>query len=205
MEVLIAGAGIGGLTAALTLHANGIEATVIERVRDPKPLGVGINVLPHAVRELEELGLGDRLPEIGVATAEHVYVNERGERLFTEPRGLAGGYGSPQYSVHRGKLQMLLLEVVRQRLGEDAVRTGSGLLDFDQDADEVRVRVPGGTMRAEVLIAADGVHSTVRAALHPGRAHCSGRGRACGAASRRPARSSVAGRRRSCAVATGWR
>lgn len=168
MGVLIAGAGIGGLTAALTLHANGIEATVVERVRDPKPLGVGINVLPHAVRELEELGLGDRLPDIGVATAEHVYVNERGERLFVEPRGLAGGYGSPQYSVHRGKLQMLLLEVVRERLGEDAVRTGSRLLGFEQDADEVRVRTPDGMLTGDALIAADGVHSAVRAALHPG-------------------------------------
>jgi 2-polyprenyl-6-methoxyphenol hydroxylase-like FAD-dependent oxidoreductase len=167
MRVLIAGAGIGGLTAALTLHAVGIEATVIEGARELRPLGVGINLLPHAVHELTELGLGDELASIGVATAENVYCDRFGTKLFAEPRGLAGGYRSPQYSVHRGQLQMLLLSAVRERLGPQAVRTGTRLERFEQDGDTVRVRVPGDELETDVLVGADGLHSAVRAQLHP--------------------------------------
>jgi 2-polyprenyl-6-methoxyphenol hydroxylase-like FAD-dependent oxidoreductase len=168
MRVLIAGAGIGGLTAALSLHAAGIEATVIEGARELRSLGVGINLLPHAVRELTELGLGEELARIGVATAENVYRDQSGNILFTEPRGIAGGYRWPQYSVHRGQLQMLLLAAVHDRLGPRAVRTGTRLVGFEQDADTVRVRVPGTEIEATVLVGADGLHSSVRARLHPG-------------------------------------
>jgi 2-polyprenyl-6-methoxyphenol hydroxylase-like FAD-dependent oxidoreductase len=168
MGVLIAGAGIGGLTAALSLHAAGIEATVIEGARHLRPLGVGINLLPHAVRELTELGLGDDLARIGVATAENVYCDRSGNTLFTEPRGIAGGYRWPQYSVHRGQLQMLLLSAVHDRLGSHAVRTGARLVGFEQDAGTVRVCVPGEEIEAAVLVGADGLHSVVRARLHPG-------------------------------------
>ncbi|MEU5614060.1 FAD-dependent monooxygenase [Streptomyces sparsogenes] len=167
MGVLIAGAGIGGLTAALALHAAGIEATVVEAVRELRPLGLGINLLPHAVGELTALGLGDALARIGVATARNVYCDQAGNTLFTEERGLAGGYRWPQYSVHRGRLQSLLLAAVRDRLGQHAVRTGARLLDFEQDADAVRVRVPGAELEAEALVGADGLHSAVRARLHP--------------------------------------
>ncbi|HEX5348544.1 MAG TPA: flavin-dependent oxidoreductase [Pseudonocardiaceae bacterium] len=170
MRVLIAGAGIGGLTAALSLHAAGIEATVIERAGELRPLGVGINLLPHAVRELTELGLGDDLANIGVPTAENVYCDQSGKTLFTEQRGIAGGYRWPQYSVHRGHLQMLLLSAVRHRCGPHAVRTGTRLLSFEQDADTVRVRVSGEEIDAAVLIGADGLHSAVRERLHPGQA-----------------------------------
>jgi 2-polyprenyl-6-methoxyphenol hydroxylase-like FAD-dependent oxidoreductase len=117
MRALIAGAGIGGLTAALSLHEAGIEVTVVESARQLRPLGVGINLLPRAVGVLTELGLGDDLARIGVATAENVYADQAGKTLFTEPRGLAGGYPWPQYSVHRGRLQMLLLAAVQDRLG----------------------------------------------------------------------------------------
>ncbi|MFD8097055.1 FAD-dependent monooxygenase, partial [Streptomyces malaysiensis] len=143
MTVLIAGAGIGGLTAALSLHAAGVEAAVVESAREIRPLGVGINLLPHAVRELIELGLGDELAAIGVATAENVYCDRSGRRIFTEPRGVAQGYRWPQYSVHRGELQRLLLAAVRERLGADAVRTGARVVGFDGSGarDRVRVRV----------------------------------------------------------------
>ncbi|GAA0668621.1 flavin-dependent oxidoreductase [Streptomyces malaysiensis subsp. malaysiensis] len=175
MTVLIAGAGIGGLTAALSLHAAGVEAAVVESAREIRPLGVGINLLPHAVRELIELGLGDELAAIGVATAENAYCDRSGRRIFTEPRGVAQGYRWPQYSVHRGELQRLLLAAVRERLGADAVRTGARVVGFDGSGarDRVRVRVldraTGAVedMYARALIGADGLHSAVRAALHP--------------------------------------
>jgi 2-polyprenyl-6-methoxyphenol hydroxylase-like FAD-dependent oxidoreductase len=167
MRAIIAGAGIGGLTAALRLHAAGIDTTVIEAARELRPLGVGINLLPHAVGELTELGLGAELARIGVATAENVYADQFGKTLFTEPRGIAGGYRWPQYSVHRGRLQMLLLAAVRDRLGADAVRTDARLAGFEQDADRVRVRIGGAWTSADILVGADGLHSVVRQQLHP--------------------------------------
>ncbi|MEU8827672.1 flavin-dependent oxidoreductase [Streptomyces sp. NPDC048636] len=183
MTVLVAGAGIGGLTAALSLHAAGIDAAVVESAREIRPLGVGINLLPHAVRELTELGLGGELAAIGVATAENVYADRYGRRIFAEPRGVAQGYRWPQYSVHRGELQLLLLAAVRERLGSGAVRTGARVADFAQDVPETPVRGAGpgpvrvrvldratGTVEeitAEALIGADGLHSAVRARLCP--------------------------------------
>jgi len=166
-RVVIAGAGIGGLTAALCLHAVGIEATVLESVGELRPLGVGINLLPRAVGELTELGLGEDLADIAVATAKNIYCDSSGNTLFAEPRGIAGGYRWPQYSVHRGRLQMLLLSAVRERLGPHAVRTGTPLVGFDQHTDGVRVLLPGGEVEAAVLVGADGLHSVVRARLHP--------------------------------------
>ncbi|HEY6649887.1 MAG TPA: FAD-binding protein, partial [Mycobacterium sp.] len=108
-DVLIAGGGIGGLTAALTLHARGIESTVLESASQLRPLGVGINLLPHAVSELYALELGDELSQVAVAPTSISYYDTNGKLLFREPRGIDGGYGYPQYSVHRGELQMLLL------------------------------------------------------------------------------------------------
>ncbi|TVT54641.1 flavin-dependent oxidoreductase, partial [Amycolatopsis rhizosphaerae] len=115
------------------------------------------------------LGLDGELARFGVATGENVYCDSSGARLFSEPRGLAGGYRHPQYSVHRGRLQTMLLSAVRARLGEDAVRTGTRVEGFDQDADSVRVRISGMSqpLEADVLVGADGVHSVVRAQLHP--------------------------------------
>lgn len=168
MNVVIAGAGIGGLTAALTLHAAGIEAAVVESARELRPLGVGINLQPLAVRELIELGLGDELAAIGVAVKELGYCDETGRRLFTEPRGLAGGYRWPGYSVHRGKLQMMLLAAVRDRLGPAAVRTAAPVLDFGQGEEKVRVQLPGEMVECDLLVGADGIHSAVRSKLHPG-------------------------------------
>jgi 2-polyprenyl-6-methoxyphenol hydroxylase-like FAD-dependent oxidoreductase len=174
MKVLIAGAGIGGLTAALSLAEAGIEVTVLESVREIRPLGVGINLQPHAVRELIELGLGEALAATGIATAEHVYTDERGGILFRDPRGAAAGYHWPQYSIHRGELQLLLLQAVRERLGQAAVRTGTRVVDFTVESDAVRVQLEDrasgarSEMTADLLVGADGLHSAVRARLHPG-------------------------------------
>jgi 5-methylphenazine-1-carboxylate 1-monooxygenase len=171
--VLVVGAGIAGLTTALSLHAAGIECRIVDKARELTPAGVGINLQPHAVRELEELGLGEDLARHGVATAEVVHFDRFGNRIWDEPRGTAAGYRWPQYSIHRGTLQLLLLRAVRRRLGEDAVETG---LAFEGCAETptgvtVRLRTRTGDVvetSADVLIGADGLHSAVRAWLHPG-------------------------------------
>jgi 2-polyprenyl-6-methoxyphenol hydroxylase-like FAD-dependent oxidoreductase len=163
---MIAGGGIGGLTAALTLHARGIEATVLERASQLRPLG--INLLPHAVSELYELGLGDKLEQTAVAPTSISYYDTDGKLLFREPRGIDGGYGYPQYSVHRGQLQMLLLSALRERLGPKAVRTGAEVNGFTESEDSVRVHTSAGGFAAGALVGADGIHSAVRAQVHSG-------------------------------------
>src|SRR5215217_7204810 len=155
-EVLIAGGGIGGLTAALALHTHGIGSTVLERASELRPLGVGINLLPHAVSELYGLGLGDQLSQVAVASTSIAYYDTRGELLFREPRGIDGGYGYPQYSVHRGQLQMLLLSALRNRLGPNAVRTGARLHSFDESANRVRGHTSDGDFTGDALVGADG-------------------------------------------------
>lgn len=167
-QIVIAGAGIGGLTAALTLHARGFPVTILEAARDLRPLGVGINLLPHAVRELTELGLGDALLAIAATPAVIDFYDADGELLFREPRGIEGGYGYPQCSVHRGRLQMVLLQAIRDRLGADTVQTDARVTGFEETAEHVHVTTSAGRLTADVLVAADGVHSAVRRLLHPG-------------------------------------
>lgn len=174
MKVLIVGAGIGGLTAALSLHAVGVRAVVIDSAIELRPLGVGINLLPHATGELAELGLQERLAEIAIPTAECLHLDRFGNEIWREPRGLAAGHPWPQYSVHRGELQMLLLNAVYERIGPAAVRTGMRFENATQNADGVRVRIHDRIrdriveMRADAVIGADGLHSAVRAQLQPG-------------------------------------
>lgn len=169
MRVVVAGGGIGGLTAALSLHAAGItDVAVLEAAPELRPLGVGVNVLPHAVRELTELGLAERLSGQGVATAALAYHNRHGQAVWSEPRGVAAGYQWPQYSVHRGTLQMMLLDAVHERLGTESVHTGAAVTAFEDTPDGVRVKLADGrTVEGDVLIAADGIRSAVRAQLHP--------------------------------------
>jgi 2-polyprenyl-6-methoxyphenol hydroxylase-like FAD-dependent oxidoreductase len=172
-DVLIAGAGIGGLTAALSLHQAGLSALVVDAAERLRPIGVGINLLPHAVRELTELGLGEELAAIGIPTAKFLHFDRFGNRIWGEPRGLALGYRWPQYSVHRGELQTLLLDNVRARLGEDAVRPGLAVEDFtDSGGVQVRLRRREDgepvVITAGALVGADGINSAVRARLHPG-------------------------------------
>ncbi|MBN9112369.1 MAG: flavin-dependent oxidoreductase [Pseudonocardia sp.] len=169
MKVVVAGAGIGGLTTALRLHQDGIDCEIVEQGRAIRELGVGINALPHAVKELAALGLLDRLDEIAIRTTQLSYLHRLGQEILRRPCGLDAGFTLPQFSLHRGRLQGVLLRAVRERLGDDAVRTGHRLVEFDQDASGVRVRVADGQddVHGDVLVAADGIHSTVRALLFP--------------------------------------
>ena len=168
MKAIIAGAGIGGLTAALELHARGIEVQLFESTPEIAPLGVGINLLPHSVRVLDGLGLMERLLAGGVATRELVYFNRFGQRIWGEARGRFAGYDWPQISLHRGKLQGVLLEAVRERLGDDAVQCGRKLAGFEAAGSEAIARFADRTLaRADVLIAADGLHSAARKQLFP--------------------------------------
>jgi 2-polyprenyl-6-methoxyphenol hydroxylase-like FAD-dependent oxidoreductase len=173
MKAVIVGAGIGGLTTALRLHHEGIDCTVYEQSEQIRELGVGLNVLPHAIRELAELDLLDRLDAAGIRTKELFYLHRLGPEIMRRPCGLDAGFTLPQLSFHRGRLQGVLLAAVRERLGPDAVRTGHRLVGVDQDADEVRARFAdhqGRTpepARGDVLIAADGIHSAVRATMFP--------------------------------------
>ena len=172
--VLIAGGGSGGLATALTLHQVGVPCIVFEAVREPKPLGVGINLQPNAVRELYDLGIGaEQLDRIGLPAREWALVGLNGNDVYSEPRGLLAGYRWPQYAVHRGELQMLLYREATERLGGEAVRTGMRVTGYRQDAGGVTavVRSPGGQVLEVdgcLLIGADGLHSAVREQMHPG-------------------------------------
>ncbi|MEM7547521.1 MAG: flavin-dependent oxidoreductase [Pseudomonadota bacterium] len=167
MTVLISGAGIGGLTLALTCHQLAIPVHVVEQVAQMKPLGVGINLQPNAVRELMALGLGDDLAAIGVPTAELAMFAPNGKEVWREPRGKAAGYRWPQYSVHRGELQMMLYHAVMDRLGPDAIETGTRGHGFRMEGDEAVLDTDQGPRRTRVLIAADGLHSTIRRQMFP--------------------------------------
>ena len=173
MKVIVIGGGIAGLSMGLSLHQAGIAVTVYEAAADPRPLGVGINLQPNAVRELDELGLGTRLAEVGNATVRLAFFNKFGQMIWEEPRGLAAGYRWPQYSIHRGQLQMLLLAAARERLGADTIRTGHRLTSLEQRGDRVVASFADQAGRAlgsdagDVLIGADGIHSTVRRQFYP--------------------------------------
>ncbi len=173
MTVLIAGGGIGGLALALSLHQIGVKCRVFESVKELKPLGVGINVLPHACRELIELGLFDELESKGVRTAELAYFSKHGKQIWSEPRGLEAGYKWPQYSIHRGELQLILLRAAIERLGPENVLTGHHVSRWDETPNGVRVHFAdrdGEALASEegsLLIACDGIHSAVRARLLP--------------------------------------
>lgn len=181
MKVTIIGAGIGGLTLALQLHRAGIACEVFEASEAIRPLGVGINLLPHAVAELTALGLGDALAATGIETAALAYYNQHGQQIWHEPRGRAAGYPVAQYSVHRGAFQMLLYAAALERLGADNIHTGqvletvqrngSGLMDaFRQPAVfTLKSRADGSLAEhtADVLVGADGIHSAVRHSFYP--------------------------------------
>ncbi|WP_407495332.1 flavin-dependent oxidoreductase [Pseudooceanicola sp. MF1-13] len=172
-EVLIAGGGIGGLAMALTLHQIGVPSRVFETVPEIRPLGVGINLQPNAVRELMDLGFTrDDLDGIGLPVREWTLLGLRGQEAYAEPRGLDAGYNWPQYAVHRGQLQMMLLDKVQDRLGRDAVVLGARVTGYSQTPDGVTAqitRTDGSTETAtgRLLIAADGLHSAIRAQMYP--------------------------------------
>lgn len=173
MGILIAGGGIGGLCAALSLHAAGVDTLdVFESATEATELGVGINLLPHAVRELTELGLAAELEAVAIPTAELVYYNKHGQRIWGEPRGRAAGYQWPQYSIHRGQLLGILYRAVCERLGPARVHFGHRLTRFEAERGGVwaEFAAPGGSAlraRGELLVGADGIHSVVRRNLYP--------------------------------------
>jgi len=174
MKIIIAGAGVGGLTTALCLHEAGHEVAIYESVQSIKPLGVGINLLPHSVRILTKLGLDERIAATAVQTSDLVYANKFGQIFWDEPRGRFAGYKWPQYSVHRGELQMLLLKAVEERMGKSVIQTQHHLQSYVETPDAVRasfVNRESGHVQAEVegdlLIGADGINSALRQILYP--------------------------------------
>jgi len=173
MDIIIAGAGIGGLTLALMLHRRGIGCRVYESAQELRPLGVGINLLPHAVNELEQLGLLDSLARQAIPTSALHYYNKLGQAIWREPRGLQAGYPLPQFSIHRGEFQMMLADAVRARLGVDAIATGMVLEAADQDGKLARAHFRNradGTLHtacADVVVGADGIHSALRRQCYP--------------------------------------
>jgi 2-polyprenyl-6-methoxyphenol hydroxylase-like FAD-dependent oxidoreductase len=173
MTVIIVGAGIGGLTTALFLHEAGIDVEVFEQARELAELGVGINILPHATRELAALRLLPALDAAGIRTRELVYTNRAGQVVWREPRGTDAGYGLPQFSIHRGKLHHVLLAAAGERLGEERIHTGWALRGFESRSDRVvaafEARDGSGwkTIAGDALIGCDGIHSSVRRLLYP--------------------------------------
>jgi len=171
-DVLIVGAGIGGLTLALSLHQVGVSCRVFEAAPEVHPLGVGINLLPHGMRELTELGLADKLARHAIETRTLAYYSRYGQPIIKDLRGRYAGYDWPQLSIHRADLHKVLLDAAHERLGADAVRLGHRCVRLDQDASGVAVHFDvsghgGHVEAAKLAIGCDGIHSAVRRQLFP--------------------------------------
>ena len=173
MRIAIVGAGIGGLSLALSLHRHGLVCDVYESVRAVREIGVGITLLPHAMRELAELGVQPQLERAGIENLESVFFNRFGQFIYREPRGRHAGYPVPEIGIHRGKLHRILYEAVRERLGARRVHLDHRCLAVEQDAAGATLRfsnskgtaLPG--VRADVVIACDGVNSVLRRQFYP--------------------------------------
>lgn len=173
MKVLIAGAGIGGLTADLSLHAVGIEVDVFEQALELGELGVGLNLLPHTTKELAALGLLPALGQVGIQTSQLIYATRLGQVVWREARGTSAGYDMPQFSIHRGKLHGLLARAAVDRLGAGHLHTGCRLAGFEESRSRVVATIErraGGDffdVEGDALVGGDGIHSVVRQILHP--------------------------------------
>jgi 2-polyprenyl-6-methoxyphenol hydroxylase-like FAD-dependent oxidoreductase len=176
LDVAIIGAGIGGCSLALALHKVGIRSRLFEATAEIKPLGVGLNLLPHAVRDLAGLGLQADLVRKGVLTQELCFYTSQGQRIYSEPRGCAAGYQWPQVSIHRGDLHGVLVAAVRERLGRGAIALGHKCVAVGQDDRGAVTRFidASGTafpeVRSAITICCDGIHSVARASMHPAEA-----------------------------------
>ena len=172
MTVLVAGGGISGLALALTCHEIGVDVKVFEAVHELKPLGVGINLQPNAVRELYQLGLEPDLREMGIEAEEWALFFYGAHKIWTETRGTSAGYNWPQFSIHRGQFHIRLFEKVRERLGDECVVTNARITGYENRSDRVVARFEDAdgrefTEEGELLIGADGIHSAVRQQMHP--------------------------------------
>jgi 2-polyprenyl-6-methoxyphenol hydroxylase-like FAD-dependent oxidoreductase len=173
MDVLILGAGIGGLTLGLMLHRAGIACRIFETTPELKAVGVGINILPHASRELCGLGLEDALAKVAVTTREYCFFNRYGQFIYSEPAGRFAGYEVPQFSIHRGDLQMVLLDAFMARAGADKVVTGWRCTRVEHDGGEAVAHFVDGdgnpltAQRGSVVISCEGIHSVLRKQLYP--------------------------------------
>jgi 2-polyprenyl-6-methoxyphenol hydroxylase-like FAD-dependent oxidoreductase len=173
-DIIIVGAGVGGLTLGLALHAAGIPCRIFESAAEIRAVGVGINLLPHATKELAALGLEADLARVAIATTDATFFNRFGQLIYQEPLGRAAGYDHPQFSIHRGDLQMVLLDAFRARAGADRLVTNHHCLGIEQDDAGVSVSFsdgPGGAnrsvVRGRLAIACDGINSAVRKQLYP--------------------------------------
>jgi len=167
-DILIIGGGIGGLTLALELHKRGIACRVYESAQEIKAVGVGINILPHASAVLAELGLEPALAKVAVETAEAAFFNRFGQLIYKEALGRRAGYRTPQFSIHRGDLQAILLEAVKARLGADRLHLGWHCLGFEQGEKNIRLRFKDrDAIDGEYAIGCDGIHSVIRRQLYP--------------------------------------
>src|SRR5256885_1247791 len=173
-DVIIVGAGIGGLTLGLALHGAGIPCRTFESAAEIKAVGVGINLLPHATKELAAPGLEQALAKVAIATTDATFFNRFGQLIYQEPLGRTAGYDHPQFSIHRGDLQMVLLDAFRARAGHDRLSTNHHCVAVEQDASGVSVHFsdgPGGscrsTKRGRAAIACDGINSAVRKQFFP--------------------------------------
>src|SRR3979411_1299171 len=174
-DIIIVGAGIGGLTLGAALRGAGIPGRIFESAAEIRPIGVGINLLPHATKELAALGLEADLAKVAIATEDAAFFNRFGQLIYQEPLGVAAGYAHPQFSIHRGDLQMILLEAFMARAGRDRLCTNHHCLAVEQDDSGVSVQFsdgPGGsqrcTERGRATIACDGINSAVRKQFFPG-------------------------------------
>ncbi|MBX3500247.1 MAG: flavin-dependent oxidoreductase [Alphaproteobacteria bacterium] len=165
-DVLIIGGGIAGLTTALSLHEAGIRCRVFEAAPSIEPIGVGINVLPHASAILARLGLEPALAAVAVQTTESAFFNRFGQLIYREPLGRAAGYAHPQFSIHRGDLQRVLHEAVRARLGDIALDRRCMAVETG-DTGVVARFADGSSASGSLAIACDGIHSLVRKQLYP--------------------------------------
>ena len=173
-DIIIVGAGVGGLTLGLALHAAGIPCKVFESAAEIKPIGVGINLLPHATKELAALGLESALAQAAIATQDATFFNRFGQLIYQEPLGRAAGYDHPQFSIHRGDLQMILLEAFLARAGRDCLLLNHHCTGVEQDDAGVSVSFSDGPngashtkVRGRAVIACDGIHSTIRKQFYP--------------------------------------
>ncbi|UWQ45415.1 flavin-dependent oxidoreductase [Leisingera aquaemixtae] len=168
MSILIAGGGIAGLTLGLTLHQTGVPFRIFEAARELKPMGVGINLQPNAVRELFDLGLEAELDAIGVRTRQLGFYSKLGKTIWEEPRGTGAGYAWPQYSVHRGALQMMLCRALAERAGADCIETGARAAGFENtDGGAALLLADGRRIDGALVVGADGIHSALRAQMVP--------------------------------------